>query len=99
MSESKRRVVHCSKFAKELPGLEKPPFPGEVGQRIFESVSEEAWVLWRDDVQIKVLNEYRLNMGDAADYQKLIEQMLLFLGLDEGEAAEVGDAERGGGSA
>lgn len=90
------RLVFCSKFQKELPGLEKAPFGGEMGTTIFEKVSAEAWKLWKDDMQIKVLNEYRLNMADKNDYQKLVEQMLLFLNLKEdGTVVEVENAERG----
>lgn len=89
------RMVHCKKFGKELPGLEKPPFSGDMGQRIYESVSEQAWRMWRDDMQIKVLNEYRLNMGDPKDYEKLVQQMLRFLNLESGDVSEVENAERG----
>lgn len=89
------RVVLCSKYKKELPGLEKPPFGGEVGKRIFEQVSAQAWKEWSLDVQIKVLNEYRLNMSDPKDYQVLVEQMMRFLGLQEGTVAEVENMERG----
>lgn len=89
------RTVLCSKFKKELPGLEKPPFSGEIGKKIFDSVSAEAWNQWSKDVQIKVLNEYRLNMGDPRDYQVLVDQMLRFLGLEQGAVAEVENSERG----
>lgn len=89
------RTVLCSKFKKELPGLEKPPFGGEIGKKIFDSVSAEAWSQWSTDVQIKVLNEYRLNMGDPRDYQVLVDQMLRFLGLEQGTVAEVENSERG----
>jgi Fe-S cluster biosynthesis and repair protein YggX len=89
------RVVVCSKFKRELPGLEKPPFSGEIGALIFERVSADAWSEWSKDVQIKVLNEYRLNMADPKDYQVLVGQMMRFLGLEEGAVAEVENAERG----
>lgn len=89
------RTVLCSKFKRELPGLEKAPFGGEIGTKIFESVSQEAWDQWSKDVQIKVLNEYRLNMGDPRDYKVLVDQMLRFLGLEEGTVAEVENSERG----
>jgi Fe-S cluster biosynthesis and repair protein YggX len=85
----------CSKFKRELPGLEKPPFGGEIGKMIFERVSAEAWGQWNADVQIKVLNEYRLNMADPKDYKVLVDQMMRFLGLEEGTVAEVENAERG----
>ncbi|MCB0336972.1 MAG: oxidative damage protection protein, partial [Bdellovibrionales bacterium] len=83
------------KLGRELPALEKPPFPGELGLQIFESISAEAWRMWKDDMQIKVLNEYRLNMGDPEDYQTLVDQMLLFLNLKDGQVAEVENEERG----
>lgn len=92
-----QRLVKCRKFGKELPGLEKPPFPGEIGQRIFNEVSAQAWSAWSDDLQIKVLNEYRLNMANPKDYQVLIDQMLTFLNLKEGTVAEVENAARGKG--
>ncbi|MCB0317688.1 MAG: oxidative damage protection protein [Bdellovibrionales bacterium] len=93
------KTVHCKKLKEELPGLAKPPFPGEIGEQIFNNISAKAWSMWVDDFQIKVLNEYRLNMGDPKDYQALVEQMLLFLNLQEGEIAEVENAERGRGNA
>ncbi len=89
------RTVLCAKFHKELPGLEKPPFGGEIGTKIFERVSQQAWDQWSKDVQIKVLNEYRLNMGDPRDYKVLVDQMLRFLGLEDGAVAEVENSERG----
>lgn len=89
------RTVVCAKFKKELPALEKPPFAGEIGRKIYETVSAEAWNQWSKDIQIKVLNEYRLNMADPRDYKFLVDQMLRFLGLEEGGVAEVENAERG----
>ena len=89
------RTVLCKKLGKELPGLEKPPFPGEVGQRIYDQISKQAWSMWKDDMQIKVLNEYRLNMANREDYDVLVEQMLSFLNLKEGPVAEVENEQRG----
>src|SRR5258705_13924116 len=53
------RMVMCTKFQKELPGLDSPPWPGELGQRIYQSVSVQAWQLWEERMKI-ILNEYRL---------------------------------------
>jgi Fe-S cluster biosynthesis and repair protein YggX len=91
------RKVKCSKLGAELPGLEKAPFGGDLGQQIFENVSQQAWDMWANDMQVKVLNEYRLNMGKKEDYEVLIKQMTAFLGLEEGSVLEVENAERGGG--
>ncbi len=53
------RTVFCVKFQRELPGLDEPPWPGELGQRIWEHVSAEAWKLWEERMKM-ILNEYRL---------------------------------------
>ena len=89
------RIVKCKKLNRDLPGLEKPPFGGEMGQKIYDNISADAWKMWRDDMQIKVINEYRLNMGLKKDYDVLVDQMLTFLNLKEGTVAEVENAERG----
>ena len=53
------RKVFCVKFQKDLPGLDSPPWPGPLGQRIFESASADAWKLWEERMKM-ILNEYRL---------------------------------------
>jgi Fe-S cluster biosynthesis and repair protein YggX len=53
------RMVQCVKFGRSLPGLDEPPWPGELGQRIYESVSAEAWKMWEERMKM-ILNEYRL---------------------------------------
>jgi Fe-S cluster biosynthesis and repair protein YggX len=53
------RIVHCVKFGKDLPGLSEPPWPGELGQRIYQNVSAKAWKLWEERMKM-ILNEYRL---------------------------------------
>ena len=89
------RTVQCSKLEKEAPGLANPPFDGALGIEIYERVSEEAWKSWRDDMMIKIINEYRLDLSDEKQYQKLIDQMCLFLNLKSGDVLEVENAERG----
>ena len=53
------RKVFCAKFQKELPGLDTQPWPGELGQRIYDNISADAWKLWEDRMKM-ILNEYRL---------------------------------------
>ncbi|MDQ3169986.1 MAG: oxidative damage protection protein [Acidobacteriota bacterium] len=53
------RTVYCVKLKKDLPGLESPPWPGELGQRIYENVSAEAWADWEERMKM-ILNEYKL---------------------------------------
>lgn len=57
------RTVQCVKLGTEAEGLEKPPYPGELGQRIFENVSKEAWGMWLQH-QTMLINEYRLTPVD-----------------------------------
>jgi Fe-S cluster biosynthesis and repair protein YggX len=53
------RTVFCVKFQREMPGLDEAPWPGELGQRIYDNVSAEAWRMWEDRMRM-ILNEYRL---------------------------------------
>lgn len=53
------RTVHCVVLKSEAPGLDRPPYPGELGKRIFENVSKEAWASWLKH-QTMLINEYRL---------------------------------------
>lgn len=64
------RMVNCVKLQRELPGLDEPPWPGELGQRIYENVSAEAWRLWEERMKM-ILNEYRL-MPWQKEAQELI---------------------------
>jgi Fe-S cluster biosynthesis and repair protein YggX len=81
------RMVNCVKFGRELPGLEKPPVVGELGQRIYENVSAEGWELWREQVVI-LINHYGLNMADSRAQAFLNEQMEEFF---FGEGARMPD--------
>jgi Fe-S cluster biosynthesis and repair protein YggX len=54
------RTVQCVVLQREAPGLDRPPYPGPLGQRIFEHVSKEAWERWRAH-QTMLINEYRLS--------------------------------------
>lgn len=57
------RTVQCIKLGRDAEGLERPPYPGELGRRIFESVSREAWQGWLQH-QTMLINEYRLSTID-----------------------------------
>ena len=54
------RMVQCAKLGKEAEGLDFPPLPGELGKRIYESISKEAWQAWLKQ-QTMLINEYRLS--------------------------------------
>jgi Fe-S cluster biosynthesis and repair protein YggX len=53
------RMVKCVKFGREMPGLDEKTWPGELGQRIYDNVSAEAWRMWEERMKM-ILNEYRL---------------------------------------
>jgi Fe-S cluster biosynthesis and repair protein YggX len=78
------RTVKCVKFQKDLPGLDSPPWPGELGQRIFESVSGQAWKLWEDRMKM-ILNEYRL-MPWQKEAQEVIQKHMEDFFFGEGSA-------------
>src|ERR1700738_1200436 len=67
------RMVQCAKLGKEAEGLDFPPLPGELGKRIYESVSKEAWQAWLKH-QTMLINENRLNMADPRARQYLGKQ-------------------------
>ena len=68
------RVVHCVKLNREAEGLERPTYPGELGKRIFENVSKEAWQDWLK-FQTMLINENRLSPVDPRARKFLEEQM------------------------
>jgi Fe-S cluster biosynthesis and repair protein YggX len=68
------RMVHCVKFGKELPGLDRVPWRGELGKRVYENVSKDAWKLWIEHSKM-IMNEYRLNPLDP-NSQKIMEEQL-----------------------
>ncbi|MDT8403964.1 oxidative damage protection protein [Sulfuriflexus sp.] len=82
------RTVQCVKLGKEAEGLDKPPYPGELGQRIYENVSKEAWQQWMGQQTI-LINEYRISVVDPKGRAFLEEQMEKFFfgeGSDTPEA-------------
>jgi len=67
-------MVHCVKLGREAEGLDFPPYPGELGQRIWQHVSKEAWQGWLR-YQTMLVNENRLNLADPAARKYLADQM------------------------
>lgn len=81
------RIVHCAKLDKDLPGLDTVPFPGELGQRIFDNVSAEAYDLWKPHLTT-IINHYGLNPADPETRQMLRKEMESFFFEDQGSEAE-----------
>lgn len=71
------KTVRCIKLEREADGLEAPPYPGELGKRIFENVSQEAWQMWLGH-QTMLLNEYRLTPIEPKDRAFLEQEMEKF---------------------
>ena len=81
------RTVHCVKLGIDAEGLDRPPYPGALGQRIYEAVSKQAWQQWMEH-QTRVINENRLVLADASARKFLTaEAEKFFFG---GELAQTG---------
>jgi len=102
------RMVKCVKLGRELPGLDKPPFPGTLGQRIYERVSKQAYDMWPAQSTL-IINHYGLNMADPEARKILREQMEEFFFGEEAKMPEgwvpeevgtgAGPSSKGGGGA
>jgi Fe-S cluster biosynthesis and repair protein YggX len=68
------RTVKCIKLGREAEGLDRPTYPGELGKRIYDNVSKEAWAQWLKH-QTMLVNENRLNLADPRARKYLAEQM------------------------
>ncbi|HEY9101349.1 oxidative damage protection protein [Chitinimonas sp.] len=68
------RTVNCIKLGREAEGLDFPPLPGEMGKKIFDNVSKEAWAAWVKH-QTMLINENRLNLADSRARQYLQQQL------------------------
>lgn len=72
------RTVFCSYLKKEAPGLAFQVIPGELGKRIFDNISQEAWTIWQKK-QTMLINEKKLNLMKLEDRQLIEETMVAFL--------------------
>jgi Fe-S cluster biosynthesis and repair protein YggX len=79
------RIVKCVKLQKELPGVKWKPWQDELGQRIFDNVSQQAWQMWLEQSKM-LINEYRLDLMTAKAQEILREQCEKFF---FGEGAEL----------
>ena len=80
--------VFCVKLKRELPGLSEPPFDNELGQKIYENVSQQAWGQWMEHCKM-LLNEYRLNPARKQDQEVIVQQMeAFFFGQGSARPAE-----------
>jgi len=71
---AEERIIHCIKLDKDLPGLTKPPIMGEIGQKVFEGVSKEAFKMFLEHFKM-VVNEYRLDLSSPSTDKIFEDQM------------------------
>lgn len=71
------RTVNCVLLGAEAEGLDRPPYPGELGQRIYENVSKEGWQRWLGH-QTMLINEYRLSPIEPRAREFLEQEMEKF---------------------
>jgi Fe-S cluster biosynthesis and repair protein YggX len=74
--------LYCIKLNKELEGLERAPYPGELGKKILSSVSKEAWQMWLD-YQTMLINENNLNLFEESSQKYLKDQMEKYFFSDD----------------
>jgi Fe-S cluster biosynthesis and repair protein YggX len=80
------RKVQCTVLGYEAEGLEKAPYPGELGQRIYENVSVDGWRQWLQRL-VTIINEEQLNSADPSCQQRIEKHMLGFL-FNEGDLGQ-----------
>jgi Fe-S cluster biosynthesis and repair protein YggX len=71
---AEQRIVHCVKLDKDLPGLDKPPIHGELGQKVYDNVSKEAFKMFLEHFKM-IVNEYRLDLSSPATDKVFEDQM------------------------
>ena len=80
-----QRMVKCAKLGRELPGMDEVPFDSELGQKIYDNVSQEAWAMWANHLKM-IINEYRLNPATLEAQEIIIKQMEEFFFGEGGQA-------------
>ncbi len=77
------RMVYCAKLEREAEGLDRPPYPNELGQRIYESISKDAWRAWLVH-STRIVNENRLDVGSREGVALLLREAEAFFFGDGG---------------
>jgi Fe-S cluster biosynthesis and repair protein YggX len=85
------RIVHCKKLGKDLPGLARPPYKNELGQRIYNEISKEAWDGWLRD-SVRYVNTYfgpgRMDLATPEGQKFMFKQCAVYFGFEEGDLAQ-----------
>jgi Fe-S cluster biosynthesis and repair protein YggX len=81
------RIVHCRLLKKDLPGLDRQPYKNELGKKIYEEVSKEAWQSWLKD-SVKFINTYRVDLASNEGQKFMLKQAAIYFGFEEGDLAQ-----------
>ncbi len=81
------RMVQCRKLGKLLPGLKRQPYRNELGKKIFDEVSQEAWDQWLKD-SVRYVNTYRVDLASPEGQKFLLKQVAVYFGFEAGDLAE-----------
>jgi Fe-S cluster biosynthesis and repair protein YggX len=80
-------MVKCRKLGQELPGLPFKPFDDEIGQKVYDEISMQAWQEWLQH-SVRHINTYRLDLSDKSAQEFLKKQMMIFFGFEQGDEAQ-----------
>jgi Fe-S cluster biosynthesis and repair protein YggX len=80
------RIVHCRHLKKDLPGLDRAPYKNELGRKIYEEVSKEAWQQWLKD-SVKYINTYRVDLAAPEGQKFMLGECAKYFGFEEGPLA------------
>jgi Fe-S cluster biosynthesis and repair protein YggX len=81
------RIVHCRLLKKDLPGLDRPPYRNELGQKLFDEVSKEGWQQWLKD-SVRFINTYRVDLASSEGQKFMLKQCAIYFGYEEGDQAQ-----------
>ena len=81
------RIVHCRLLKKDLPGLDRQPYKNELGKKLYEEVSKEAWGQWLKD-SVKYINTYRVDLASDEGQKFMLKQCAIYFGFEQGDLAE-----------
>ncbi len=81
------RTVHCRLLKKDLPGLDRPPYKNDFGQRLYNEVSKEAWQQWVKE-SVRFINTYRVDLATPEGQAFMFKQCAIYFGYEEGDQAQ-----------
>ena len=81
------RIVHCRLLKQDLPGLDRVPYKNELGQKIYDEVSKEAWKKWLAD-SVKFINTYRVDLASPEGQKFMLKQAAIYFGFEQGDLAD-----------